>query len=553
MSLPDLARRSVLRAAAASTVVGASAGTSLAAAPQASAARRPDVVLILVDDLGFSDISRFGSEIPTPHIDQIGESGTTFTNFYNNARCCPTRASVLTGLYPTTAGVGHMNVDQGSPQYRGHLAPEAATLAESLGAAGYRTSMSGKWHLGEWRTGVRPSSRGFDRSYGILDGYGSYFRPQLFRNDRRIGRPTSRDFYLTDAIADHAVESIEQFARGDRPFFSYVAFTGAHWPLHAPEEDVAQFRGRYLNGWDEVRRARFERQRDAGLLPGVTTPGRRDGQVPQWSDVHEKSWQDRRMAVYAAQVHRLDVGVGRVLDALERTGRRDNTLVLFLSDNGGCAEALGAGSAGQAVSVDGARVRAGNDPTIWPGASDTYASYGRGWAHVSNTPFASYKHFTDEGGISTPLLASLPARFTAGGVSHAPLHVVDLVPTVLDVTGTQHLRRRRGRRTRPLAGRSFAAVAAGRDNGAWTAHRSIFWEHEGNRAVRRGRWKLVARHGRGWRLYDLEADRTESRNVARRHPWLVAELSGEWRRWARRVGVRRWRSRGGYRGAPLVR
>lgn len=541
MSSPGLSRRVLLQStatAAAGTALGLGAASQAAAADEP--AGRPNVVLILADDMGFSDIGRFGSEIPTPNIDRIAREGTTFTQFYNNARCCPTRATTLTGLYPTQTGVGYMDDDQGHPEYQGRLNDSCATLAEVLGAAGYRTSMSGKWHIGNWTNGVIPASRGFERSYGPTGGKSSYFRPQLYRDAATIGRPTEPDYYLTDAIADDAVDAIHEFASGDAPFFSYVPFTSPHWPLHAPEDDVNLFRGRYLDGWDELRESRWERQQQIGLLPAVSKPSPADPQNKLWADDANHSWQDRRMAVYAAQIHRMDIGVGRILDALEETGVRDNTLVLFLSDNGGCAEILGKDAGAGTVSVDGSPVRSGDNPNIWPGPSNTYSSYGREWAHASNTPFALYKHYTDEGGISTPLLASWPSRIRQGGVATPPLHLIDLAPTIYAATGTTYPSTLDGRSVTPLEGRDFLPVALGTDPGGWTNGRPVFWEHEGNRAVRKGRFKLVAAYGEDWRLYDMTRDRAETDDLAAQRPDVVAALDQEWQAWSRRVGVRQW-------------
>jgi arylsulfatase A-like enzyme len=534
-----LTRRTLLQTTAVAAA-GAAIGVGNAQSASAASTGRPNVVLILADDMGFSDIGRYGSEIPTPNIDRIAGEGATFTQFYNNGRCCPTRASALTGLYPTQAGVGYMAEDQGHPGYQGRLNDSCVTIAEVLKDAGYRTSMSGKWHVGTWQNGVIPATRGFDRSYGPVGGKSSYFRPQLYRNADPIGRPTELDYYLTDALADDAVDAINEFAGGDEPFFSYVAFTSPHWPLHAPEADVELFRGHYLNGWDALRRARFDRQRQIGLLSSVSELPPRDPDAKVWEEVTNPSWQDRRMAVYAAQIHRMDVGVGRILDALETTGVRDNTLVLFLSDNGGCAEVLGKNAGAGTVSVDGSPVRSGNSPSVWPGPSNTYASYGLEWAHASNTPFTRYKHYTDEGGLSTPLVASWPARVAAGRVVDKPLHLIDLAPTILEATGAAYPAERGGRAISPLEGRSFLRIARGSDPGGWTHGRTFFWEHEGNRAVRKGTFKLVARYDEPWRMYDLTRDRAETRNLADGRPGTVAELDAEWRAWATRVKVRQW-------------
>lgn len=539
-----LTRRRLLQSAAAAGAVTA-AGSAFEVAADGPAAGatspgRPNVVLILADDMGFSDLSRFGSEIPTPNIDRISADGATFTQFYNNARCCPTRASTLTGLYPTQTGVGYMVGDQGTPQYQGYLNDTCATIAEVLGAAGYHTSTSGKWHIGDWPNGAVPVNRGFERSFGIIGGDASYFRPPLYRNADTIGVPSDPNYYFTDAIADDAVGVIQEFAGGDAPFFSYVAFTSPHYPLHAPEDDISIFRGRYLNGWDELRQTRWERQQQTGLLPAVREPSPADPQNVLWTDDTNHSWQDQRMAVYAAQIRRLDLGVGRVLDALEETGVRDNTLVLFLSDNGGTAEILGKNAGSAFVSVDGSPVVSGDNPSIWPGPSNTFSSYGREWAHASNTPFANYKHFTDEGGISTPLLASWSGHIPSGSVVTPPLHILDLAPTIYEATGTPYPSALEGRTVAPLEGRSFLQVAQGTDPGRWTQGRAVFWEHEGNRAVRKGRFKLVSVYNQPWRLYDMVNDRSETEDLIAQRPDTAADLEADWQAWAQRVGIRQW-------------
>ena len=499
---------------------------------------RPNIVLILADDLGWSDLGCFGSEIATPNLDQLAAEGTRFTGFTNNARCCPSRASLLTGLYPTQAGVGWMDEDAGSPPYQGRLNRSCVTLAEVLQSSGYRTGLFGKWHVGKFSNGVIPATRGFELSYGPHKA--SYFRPVLFRNEKIIGTPRDRDFYLTDAITDEAVAGISDFGRSDAPFFTYVSYTAPHWPLQARKGDIAAYRGRYLGGWDAVREQRFARQRALGLLPGVDALPARDPTLPPWRDAKHREWHADRMAVYAAQVSAVDRGVGRLLRTLDQLGIRENTVVMFLSDNGASNEELHPRSGARTVSLNSRPMRSGNHTSITPGASDTFASYGPAWAHASNTPFKQFKRSTYEGGIATPFIASWRGRGQPGRIDHRLLHVMDVMPTIVELAGATYPEKHHGVRIPPPEGPSFAALLSGKTATDWDDSRRLFWEHEGNRAVRHGQWKLVAPYGKPWELYDMEADRAEQYDLARRHRYLTEQLSDEWGRWAERVGVRPW-------------
>ncbi|MBI4602607.1 MAG: sulfatase-like hydrolase/transferase [Planctomycetes bacterium] len=499
------------------------------AAPQASPqppARRPDIVVILAADMGFSDIGCHGSEIPTPNIDLLAARGLRFTQFYNTARCCPTRASLLTGLYPHQAGVGHMVEDRGKPAYQGYLNDRCVTIAEVLGPAGYRTGMSGKWHVGERRPHW-PTDRGFERYFGLVSGGTNYFKLDEGRVMARGGdlwSPPEQGFYITDAITGAAVSFLEEACARPEPFFLYVAYTAPHWPLHAPEEDIAKHRGKYRIGWDELRRRRHARQVELGIVDPRWPISPRDPEAPAWETLDEAArdaW-DLKMAVYAAQVARMDAGVGRIVARLRDSGRLDGALVLFLSDNGGCAEVVDRG-------VKGAPA----------GTRESFLSYRLPWANASNTPFRSFKHWVHEGGIATPLIAHWPAGIKGpGSLTGEPGHVIDILPTCLEAAGAAYPRSFGGREVLPVEGKSLLPVLReGRRDG----HEAIFWEHEGNRAVRRGKWKLVARHNRPWELYDLEADRTELHDLAGERAELARELSGLRDRWAARAGVLPWR------------
>lgn len=538
----------------------------ITALPAASPAR-PSIVLILADDVGFSDLGCYGSEIETPNLDRLAGKGLRFTHFYNTARCCPTRASLLTGLYPHQAGVGHMIDDRGLEGYQGELNRHCVTIAEALKPAGYRTYAVGKWHVSRaikppgpqhnW-----PLQRGFDRYYGTLTGAGSYFDPGTLTRDNTplsaFADPEYRpaQYYYTDAITDHAVRFIADHQRDQaaQPFFLYVAYTAAHWPLHAKERDIAKYKGRYDAGYEPIRQARFEKQKRLGLIDPSwkLSPG-----AGQWSTVSNRAWEARCMEVYAAQIECLDQGVGRITAELEKQGLLERTLILFLQDNGGCAEALGrtghmvrpAQPTLPPIARDVARAdvrpkqnRAGiptlSGPDILPGPEDTFISYGKAWANVSDTPFREYKHWVHEGGIATPLIAHWPAGITARGeYRHQPGHLIDLMATCLDLAGAKYPAQFRGQPITPLEGRSLVPAFANRP----LERDALYWEHEGNRAVQAGPWKLVAKGPAGrWELYDLEKDRTEMNDLAGAQPERVKELAAKWETWAKRSHVLPW-------------
>lgn len=533
----------------------------------AAAADKPNIVVIMCDDMGFSDLGCYGGEIATPNLDALAAGGVRFTQFYNTARCCPTRASLLTGLYPHQAGIGHMMDDKGRPGYRGNLNAECRTIPEVLKPAGYRSYAVGKWHVTRHAGADGPKhnwplSRGFDRFYGTIHGAGSYYDPSsLVRDDTMISPYADKEYspktyYYTDAIADHALRFVGDHARnhGDKPFFLYVAFTAAHWPMHALPEDIAKYRGTYDRGYDPIRKARFEKAAKLGLIdPKQTmTPGPID-----WADVKDKKWEAAGMEVYAAMVDRMDRGVGKLVAELKQSAQFDNTLILYLQDNGGCAELQGrAGNANHpnilrpekptfpamkaeefalAGSVpkqtrDGYPVRMG--PKVMPGPADTYIAYGRGWANVSNTPLREYKHWVHEGGISTPLIAHWPKGIPSKGeLRTQPGHLIDIAATCHDLSAAAY-----PKEATPLEGRSLRPAF---DNKP-IDREAIYWEHEGNRAVRAGNWKLVAKHGQPWELYDLSQDRVEANDLAAKEPERVRALTAMYEAYAKRANVERW-------------
>ncbi len=518
-----------------------------------TAASAPNVVLVLVDDMGFADLGCMGSEIQTPNIDALAHGGMLMSAMYNCARCCPTRASLLTGLYPHSAGVGQMGANLGTPAYQGFLRDDAATIAEALKVGGYRTLMSGKWHVGgdlwatrvdTWKVGTEgfptPCQRGFDRFFGIVDGVTHYFSPHFMMRDHERVEVSPTDFFFTDAITDEAIDMVEEAVRLDQPFFLYLAHTAPHWPLHAREETIAKYEGAYLQGWDATRTARHEEMLTRNVLQHQWEISPRDEAAPDWADAPNREWEARRMAVYAAMIDELDQSIGRLVDSLKSLGQFDNTLILFLSDNGGCAEFMaedGWAKFMPNVHNDGRRIDMGNKPEVQPGGPLTYMSYDLPWANVSNAPFRLFKHWVHEGGISTPLIAHWPTRIPAGANAHEPCHVVDILPTILEATGVKPPTEIDGRHVQPMDGESFLALARGAN---WSREQPIFWEHEGNAAMRVGNFKLVRKFNEPWELYDMEADRTELHDLIGSNPALALQLEREYQAWADKVGVVDW-------------
>lgn len=555
--MSELSRRRLLQASGAAVAGLALAGCtdSPVAKPPSSTGSRPtatggapNIVMIVSDDVGYTDLGCFGGEIPTPNLDRLAAHGRRFTQMLTNPMCCPSRASILTGLYPTQAGVGYYTRDYGSPGYVGHLNDNCVTLAEVLKSAGYSTAISGKWHVSNWRTpAAEPPARGFDRSFCEMGGNG-YFTTDRFLDGKLIGVSPDPNFYMTDAITAFARHQIETFATGSDPFFLYTAYTSPHFPLQAPADDIAMFHGAYRSGWDDLRASRVTRARQLGIVDPAWQPAPRAEGVRPWADAVGKDWQSARMEVYAAQVHVMDRGIGVILDTLERLGILDDTLVLFLGDNGASAEAILPGSHSDAPTRNGKKMRTGNDPSIFPGPSDTFCSYGKPWGSACATPFRRYKLWVEEGGISTPFIASWPSTIPAGGIDHRPLHLMDFMPTFVDLAKATYPTTYRGSPIHPMEGQSFASVlTAAPDAASYDHERTLFWEFAGHRAVRHGSWKIVDDGSTGnWRLYDMVADRTESIDLASGHPQLVARMSASWDSWKARVGVVAWNPRTKY-------
>ncbi len=490
----------------------------------------------MADDMGFSDIGSYGGEIATPNLDALAAGGLRFRQFYNAARCCPTRAALLTGLYSHQAGVGHMVGDYGHPSYQGYLNDRCVTIAEVLGDAGYTALMSGKWHVGESRPHW-PVDRGFDEYFGLISGGSNYFRldgaRQMASGNEPYTPPDDGSFYMTDAFTDNAVRFLEQHGPGERPFFLYLPYTAPHWPLHAKPDDIAKYKGKYSMGWDRLRERRFARQQETGIRDSDWELSSRDEDVPAWEDAKDRQLWERRMEVYAAMIDSMDQGIGRVVDTLRKLGKLDNTLVMFLSDNGGCHES--------ADIEQGTPRNTWGDPNAMPGGADSFDGYDRPWANASNTPFRMFKSWVHEGGISSPLICHWPAgiRLPPGSITDETAHVIDLMATFADIAGAGYPGEREGRAIAPLEGKSLLPVF---ETGTREGHPAIFWEHQGNRAVRAGRWKLVSMRvpgslaGGPWELYDLELDRSEQRDLSAEMPERVREMESLWLEWAEKVG-----------------
>ena len=506
--------------------------------PPPLARPRPNVVVILVDDVGFSDVGCYGSEIPTPHIDALASRGLRFSSFSNTARCSTTRAALLTGLYPHQAGMGHLDGirrphSQGT---HGRLHDRCVTLAEVLAQAGYHTSIVGKWHLGQ-QHGTPPWDRGFRRTATTQFGELAFPTEQsppatkvVYLDGRAVPADSPEvgvgEWYGTEMFTDWALKFVDDSLGQTMPFFLYVAHGAAHFPLKAPADVIARHRGRYRAGWDRLREERHRRQIEMGLVDPIWPLAPRPADVPAWDSLSDADRDrfDSIMAVYAAMIECIDTSVGRLVAGLRDRGVLDDTLILFLSDNGGNAESGPLGLA------EGSPI----------GGPHSRVFLGMGWATLANTPFRRYKHFTHEGGIATPLIAHWPAGIAAerrGGIEPAPGHVIDVMPTLVEVCDATYPAEHRGHHILPCEGTSLVPAFAGQPIHRW---KPIFWEHEGNKAIRSGRWKAVLKHGGPWELYDMEADRTELRDLAAERTAVRDLLVNQWTEWAASSFVDPW-------------
>lgn len=502
------------------------------AGPEETAASRPNILLIMADDLGFSDLGCYGGEIQTPHLDRLAAEGLRFTQFYNCAVCRLSRASLMTGVHPRRANRGRL------------LHDDMTTLAEVARSAGYRTSLTGKWHFPVSKPMDKtrlPTRRGFDEYYGLAAGCCNYFAPQRpfppdysgqgpepFLDQETPVSEFPEDFYTTDAFTAHAIRQIEKFAGSSdkSPFFLHLCYTAPHYPLHAKPQDIAKYQGLYDEGYSALRRQRHKRLIELGLIRRewlLSEPDpklselRYDFAITPWNQVTDREREKRRMEVYAAMVDSMDQGIGRVLDALQRTGVADNTLVMFLSDNGGCA--------GYADHGD----------TQLPGSIDTFDYVAPGWGWAQNAPFRRYKTWTHEGGISTPMIARWPGVIRSGSLTHQVAHVVDFMPTLVELTGGTYPDERNGVAVLPTEGLSLRPIFSGQQR---TGHDSLCWYLYGSRAIRQGKWKLVrGANTSQWALFDMNADRTETNDLSAEYSDRCRQMEAEWLDWAERTGA----------------
>ena len=552
------------------------AGSCIYPSGDLQAAEKPNIVIIMSDDMGFSDIGCYGSEIKTPQLDKLAANGLRFTQFYNTSRCCPTRASLLTGMYQHQAGIGLMTGDNKLPGYRGELGRDVVTIAEALSTGGYRSYMSGKWHVTKH---VRPSGpkenwplqRGFEKFYGTIIGAGSFFDPATLCRGNQFITPVNdekyqpKTYYYTDAISDNAVMFLKEHANEspDQPVFLYVSYTTAHWPLHALPRDIAKYKGVYDKGFKHIRSQRFERLKESGL---IKKDAKLSKQSDDWEKAPNKQWDIRNMEVYAAMIDNMDQGIGRIVDEFDRQGKLDNTLIFYLQDNGACAEGYGRYKPKRPYRMDYKPLgRDGLQTKIWPpmqtrdgrpvkngpdamaGPEDSYTGVGRGWANVSNTPFREYKHFAHEGGISSPFIVHWPKGIESklnGSIEYQPGHLIDLMATCVDVAGIKSVREFNGNQIQPLEGISLRPAFGGRKLERKDA---LYFDHHLNGAIRDGKWKLVRYGDSGrnaklhpWQLYDMDNDRSEQNDLAGEHPERVKELEAKWEKWALRARVKPW-------------
>jgi arylsulfatase A-like enzyme len=501
-------------------IVPAIALCTSAAAKDAKGAARPNIVIILSDDMGFSDLGCFGGEIETPNLDALASGGLRFTEFYNMARCWPTRATLLSGRYSDS------------------LSPQQVTIAERLKPTGYQTGMVGKWHLGLDPKKDGPIQRGFDDFYGTMTGAGSFWDPYTLTRNTEFTEVDGDDYYYTDKIGSEAVRQIESFAKSEKPFFQYVAFTAAHWPLHAPEASIQKYIKRYEGGWKKLREARYARMLEMGIIDKQRWPlPKREPRVTDWETVDHKHWRIRNQAIYAAMVDHMDQAVGEIVGALKKTGQLDNTLIIYCQDNGACPEHLGGNGWNTANNIlakakqAGKTVAVGDQYEVPMGGPLTYGSVGHNWANAQNTPMRRYKSNVHNGGACTPAIMHWPKglKTQPGTISSARGHVVDLMATCLELAGAEYPQEFGGNEISPHESLSLVPVLEG---GSLSRDHAYIFNHSGTHAIVKGDYKIVREGKRSWSLYNLAKNRTETIDLAHEQPDRVAELAAVWEaRW----------------------
>lgn len=517
---------------------------------------KPNILVILADDMGFSDLGCYGGEIHTPNLDKLAAEGLRFTHFYNTSRSCPTRASLLTGLYQHQAGIGRMTFDDNQPGYRGTMTHNGVTIAEALKENGYQTAWVGKWHIAE--TPLRPDqrqwlahqvqhdefapkdnypiNRGFQDCYGTIYGVVDYFDPfSLISGDKPVNSVPD-DYYSTIALADTAVAYMNKYAETDKPFFMYLAFHSPHWPLHALPEDIEKYKNTYKDGWQAVREARYQRMKEMKLFGDADNFLSPRQFTDSWEENPTKEWDARAMAVHAAMVDRMDQEIGRVIETLRKNGQLDNTLILFMSDNGCSNEDCQHYSEGEndrpAETRDGRKIIYPRQKEVMPGPETSYASVGARWANAANTPFRFWKAKSYEGGICTPMIAHWPKgiKQPKGSVNTQMGHVIDIMATCLDISGTQYPTEYNGHKIIPLAGQSLDPIFK---TGTRKGHDELCFEHFNEKAlIDAFGWKIVwPNNKKSWELYNLNEDRSEMHDLADQYPDKVKDMVARYEKW----------------------
>lgn len=525
---------------------------------------RPNFVVILADDLGYSDLGCYGGEIQTPNLDYLAYNGLRFSAFYNTSRCCPTRASLLTGLYNQQAGIGEMTTDRNLPGYRGHLTENTVTLAEVLKAAGYHTGMTGKWHVSntiEQPTAAEqvkwlnhqvvhplfspaeqyPTSRGFEKYFGNIFGVVDFFDPFSLVNGKDPVTDVPTGYYHTNAINDTAAAYIREFSKDEKPFFLYVAQTAPHWPLHALPEDIKKYENTYKGGWDAIREARYKKMVSLGLVdPATTKLSPRINNDLTWQSNKDSAWDARAMAVHAAMVDRMDQGIGTIINALKETDRLNNTIIIFMSDNGASPEdcaRFGPGFDRPGETRDGRKIIYPVNKEVLPGPQTTFASIGERWANVANTPYRYAKVESYEGGVRTPCIAFWPKGIKAAKGSICPHrgHVMDLMATFVEVSGTTYPANFDNRIISPTTGSSLVAAFRAKSS---VDHKTMYNEHFKARYIKDANWKLVsASRDTTWHLYRIQDDECELNDLSAQYPDIVKRMALGWMEWANNSNV----------------
>lgn len=525
--------------------------------------KRPNILVILADDLGYSDIGCYGGEVKTPNLDRLAENGVRFTHFYNTSRSCPTRASLLTGLYPHQAGVGRMTFDDHKPGYRGTMTHNGVTIAEVLKENNYNTAWVGKWHVAE--TPLRPDqrqwlahqvkhdefapkenypiNRGFQDCYGTIYGVVDYFDPFSLIHGEDLVESVPDNYYSTIALSDTAVAYVNKYAKSDKPFFMYLAYHSPHWPLHALPEDIKKYENRYRCGWQKIREERYNRQKKMKLFGDCDNFLSERQFNDSWENNPDKEWDAYAMAVHAAMIDRMDQGIGKVIDALEKNGQLDNTLILFMSDNGCSNEDCQNYPEGEndrpAETRDGRKIVYPRNKEVLPGPETSYASVGAKWANVANTPFRFWKAKTYEGGICTPMIAHWPKgiKLPKGSINTSYCHVIDIMATCLELSGSKYPSKYNGYDIQPYMGLSMKSIF---DTGKLSTKRDLYFEHFNEKALIDSEgWKIVqpAKNNGDWELYNLNSDRSEMHNLADKYPDRVKEMLSRYDKWEKQCKV----------------